>query len=185
MRNTSWSYTHLTQSYGTNIQLTLLCYLLHEEDVVYLMFTPNTVRLGLVVDSCQICHFIWRHLRRNKSRRISEEATFTTILRDCFLLKAPHTHTCSMGIPSSASSLLWAALLTPIASFSSSSLSVCRGWLQHVFVKQPVYAHTQSNGWTHRLLKLTLQEYIHMEHICRMKSLLLTWKSDFGVRPLL
>lgn len=54
-----------------------------------------------------------------------------------------HTHTCSMGIPSSALSLLWAALLTPIASFSSSSLSMCKGWLQHVFVKQPACRDTE------------------------------------------
>lgn len=69
-----------------------------------------------------------------------------------------HTHTqytCSMGIPNSALSLLWAALLTPIASFSSSSLSVCRGWLQHVFVKQPEHAHTQTDRqrWLNKLPK--------------------------------
>lgn len=56
-----------------------------------------------------------------------------------------HTHTtCSTGIPSSAWSLLWAALLTPIASSSSRSPSVCKGWLQHVFVKQPVHTQTHT-----------------------------------------
>lgn len=44
--------------------------------------------------------------------------------------------TCSRGIPNSAFSRLCAALRMPIASFSSSSNGVLRGWLQQVLVKQ-------------------------------------------------
>ena len=93
---------------------------LQEQDVVYLMLTPCSVRLGLVVDAGEVREGIRGHLRRDGCTQ-------------CSVFSELHcVGTCSVGIPNSCSSFLCAALRTP--SSPPRSVSRYRGWLQHVFV---------------------------------------------------